>query len=584
MGLSSSQARLLSITARLTDNEYKSQRITNAKMKLSNLGLDAQKDYADSLNSQKLQYTNYNSASKMTRENLTPAIIYDYQPYKNQYSLVNTAGQVLVSRLDAQNYKETNNLVEFLKRYDLINETVITTTVQQPREVREENPEYSQYLLDLADWQSREPERYITTTTPGWTERVHENPYNIYSLALNTKDMDLALQGNTNAFMNVIASWIGAGYHQTSSGEGFYITVNTDETSADYWNWNTAHQDVSETLVENIKFSTPCHESGVNETVDIQYNGQVYNDIRTKDWACDAPYSGLPGTTHVGCDDTSHEYSLHQKLVDFLWYLQENNVYLNGTPYGGDLTNEIYLQEFFHILEFDFDEVTSVVEHPETTTTTDNPEYIIWLSEKPEAVPEYISSVVYDEIEINKTIIDVTDKDKGQWYTNLWYRMNGFDDPAKIETKERINDLDEVTYYHSMDFFAREKETFSKNYAILDSKLVTSKDWLYDALKEGIITMERINNSDSKEFKKLSWESIIYTNATDIVETEDNEKIARAEAKYQAAMETIDIKDKKFQMELKKLDTEHNALLTEYDSIKSAMEANTQRSFKAFQG
>ena len=56
MGLSSSQARLLSITARLTDNEYKSQRIANAKMKLSNLGLDAQKDYADSLNSQKIHY------------------------------------------------------------------------------------------------------------------------------------------------------------------------------------------------------------------------------------------------------------------------------------------------------------------------------------------------------------------------------------------------------------------------------------------------------------------------------------------------------------------------------------------------
>ena len=584
MGLSSSQARLLSITARLTDNEYKSQRITNAKMHLSNLGIEAQQDYAETLNAQKLEYTNYNSASKLTREDLTPAIIYEYQPYKNQYSLVNTAGQVLVSRLDAQNYKETSNLKEFLERYDLIEEKVITTIVKEPYETTVINPDYEQYLIDLADWEAREPEHYLTTTTPAWTERIHEDPYGIYSLALNTKDMDLALQGDTNAFMNVIASWIGAGYHQTSSGESFYITVNTDETSDDYWSWNTAHQDVSETLVENIKFSTPCHESGVNETVDIQYNGDIYQNIGTKDWACDAPYEGLPGPNHVGCDDTSHEYSLHQKLVDFLWYLQEKNVYSNGTPKGGSLTNEVYLKEFFHILEFDFDEVTSTVEHPEETLTTENPEYVKWLSEKPEEVPEYITSVEYEDVEVNKVIIEVNDKDKAQWYTNLWYRMNGYNDPAKIETRELTNDLDEVTYYHSMNFYDREKETFAKNYAILDSKLVTSKDWLYDALKEGIITMECINSNNSSEFKKLNWQSIIYTNATDIVETDDKEKVARAEVKYEEAMETINTKDKQFQMELKRLDTEHNALLTEYDSVKAAMEANTERSFKAFQG
>lgn len=35
MGLSSSQARLLSITARLTSNEYESQQISNAKIRLA---------------------------------------------------------------------------------------------------------------------------------------------------------------------------------------------------------------------------------------------------------------------------------------------------------------------------------------------------------------------------------------------------------------------------------------------------------------------------------------------------------------------------------------------------------------------
>ena len=575
MGLSSSQARLLSITARLTDNEYKSQRITNAKMQLSNLGFDAQKNYSDALQSQKLEYINYNNAS--TREDLTPAIVYQYQPYKNQYALTNTANQILVSRTDAINFEETNNLAEFLDRYDLLEEKVIRTK-KQPREVTEANPNYAQYLIDLENWRNREPDQYIMTTIPAWTERVHDSDW--YNIALNTKDMAEALAGNTNAFVNVLASWLGPGYHETSKGDGFYITLNTDETTSDYWNWNTAHDDLSEILTENLKFIEPCNDNDHYENVDINYNGEIYRDIRTKSWSCDSSF--WENVTSAGCDDTSKEYSVHQKIVDFLWYVaQEQAGYSDGEVNGGSLSSEIFLQEFFHILEFDLDNVTTV-EHPEETTLTENPDYIKWLSEKPVEEPEFITYTVYDDIDVNTTVVN--DKEKAQWYTNLWYRMNGNDDPAKIHIKEYTNELDEVSYYNALDFYAREKNTSAKNYVILDSKLVQSKEWLYDALKEGIITMERINYSNSSKTKELGWESIIYTNATDITETDDEEKVARAEVEYESVMETIDTKDKKFQMELKQLDAEHHALLTEYESVRAAMEKNVDRSFKAFQG
>ena len=41
-------------------------------------------------------------------------------------------------------------------------------------------------------------------------------------------------------------------------------------------------------------------------------------------------------------------------------------------------------------------------------------------------------------------------------------------------------------------------------------------------------------------------------------------------------------KDKKYEQDLKKLDTEHTALQTEYDSIKEVLSKNVERSFKAF--
>lgn len=59
MGLSSSQGRLLSITARLTSNEYESQQISNAKMRLATQSQAASDDYINALNSQQVLYTTY---------------------------------------------------------------------------------------------------------------------------------------------------------------------------------------------------------------------------------------------------------------------------------------------------------------------------------------------------------------------------------------------------------------------------------------------------------------------------------------------------------------------------------------------
>ena len=61
MGLASGQARLLSITARLTDNEYRSQRLTNARLNLSSISEEARVDYQEALNSNKFVYVAYNS-------------------------------------------------------------------------------------------------------------------------------------------------------------------------------------------------------------------------------------------------------------------------------------------------------------------------------------------------------------------------------------------------------------------------------------------------------------------------------------------------------------------------------------------
>ena len=63
MGMSASQARLLSITARMNDVEYKSQQIANTKIRLSDESEQVANAYTKALNKQKFTYTDYSSGS-----------------------------------------------------------------------------------------------------------------------------------------------------------------------------------------------------------------------------------------------------------------------------------------------------------------------------------------------------------------------------------------------------------------------------------------------------------------------------------------------------------------------------------------
>ena len=71
MGMSASQARLLSITARLTNNEFRAQTITNSKLRLASESEEASRDYMDVLRSKQLMFMNYD-------ENLINVMIGQY--------------------------------------------------------------------------------------------------------------------------------------------------------------------------------------------------------------------------------------------------------------------------------------------------------------------------------------------------------------------------------------------------------------------------------------------------------------------------------------------------------------------------
>ena len=106
---------------------------------------------------------------------------------------------------------------------------------------------------------------------------------------------------------------------------------------------------------------------------------------------------------------------------------------------------------------------------------------------------------------------------------------------------------------------------------------------LNQMLQSGRITVDVVNinkkgvlSTDTTSVAADS--SLAYTNTSTI----DKKALAVAEAEYEHAMKKIDKKDKQYDMELNKLETERSALTTEYESVKKVIDDNIKRTFGIF--
>ena len=180
-------------------------------------------------------------------------------------------------------------------------------------------------------------------------------------------------------------------------------------------------------------------------------------------------------------------------------------------------------------------------------------------------------------------VYKVTDETKAQWYTNLWYAMDGQTTSDEIEATYDSNaDFAHFTVENAVKkttYKKQENENFGQHYVIMEDSLASDSNWLQFALTNGTITLSQAklqNNGD------IVWEGIEFSSTSDISEVSNDEKIALAEAEYEKTIKEIQIEDKKLDQQVRKLDTEHSALEKELESIKGVMSKNVERSFAAF--
>ena len=194
-------------------------------------------------------------------------------------------------------------------------------------------------------------------------------------------------------------------------------------------------------------------------------------------------------------------------------------------------------------------------------------DYQPWLEREPEK-PDI-------DYYIEKEIRGIERKDEGQWYINLWHRMNGASDVKAGTTDE-----------NGQIISGGKTEKGLPSYKVLEDGLMNSAEWLQTALANGQVSLERVEFVDQTEvgtgLADCKWNSIIWTNAIDITEEQNEVAITKAEIEYKQALNDIEAKDKQYDNQLKRLDTEHSALQTEYDSIKELIGKNVERTLKMY--
>ena len=580
MGMSATQARLLTITGRLTDNEMRSQTITNAKLRLAQKSSDASQVYMDALSSEKLVFKSYDDNGAGSSFNLTPALLYSYEPLKNQYSIQNASGQNLVSATDANNFETSNTLSQFLDKYGLAKDTTDADKYQA---------DMTQYKKDLDVYEKAKAEYdekmnvYLEEYQKWLEEKDKPDLYGQFTAIVGTSTEPQscyrsALYGVSGAgcYVHVLAHLIdykgGSAVSQeeytASNGKTCKFSPGDVDGSAIYGSkLSDKFAPLSEEISKEDKYcdgDDNCYRPGETQKDDRYDAFEVKENIIKE--ALDAGKE--PSDLEILKSDYVYDIenkclklnekgepqlkTIKQKAIDLL-YILKNNLITSDTVMKETLVN---------FTDGDMKNINGPEpEKPELDATK----------------PEMPKAPTYD--------FAVLDKDKAQWYINLWYMMNGSTSANKL--KDEVNTNGETIYTTEDNL----KSTNTQNYKVIDDQLLTSSDWLTFALKNGVVTLSQASYfnpaTDSGKVPEMSaegyyWNSTVYSSTTDIVSVEDEVAIAKAEVKYKNTTTEIENQDKKYDQDLKKLDTEHSALQTEYESLKSVIDKNVERSFKAF--
>lgn len=676
MGMAAGQARLLSITSRMSDNELRAQLINNSKMRLATESSKVSEAYVAALNDTQMMFTNYGPDNTSSYQELTFNSLTAYNPYNNQYALSNASGQLLVSETDAKNYVNANgSLDNFLASYGLSQGTtyfdeLAKTQVAEdgtvvgigytPEELKamyfgtNGNPGYLALLTSDSYYKYQKYSETLNSTYQTMMDQAwgDDDTDGIRGIMFGGTDGSHLINGssfndfmkdtenNNNSANNYTANYYAPKINQFIS----YLDSSTGVliNGAD----NELYTSVKEILTSALekfnldKTGTYNESTGVqvNETPEYILNGNQatlkvngfdmvitkkdnngtisYTIDSLKDTFNGEDASSNPGlkysvsgsqlnfsifeTTESGGTESATTDKGYEMSLDLSLLFDENSANdinaCKSTYYKSEI--EAYLEAQFNLAKKNW---------VETLKYNINPAAFPGIKQTAEFLEsgKIFAAFLFGEDSLAENGGPI----KPENYINL-LDLDGIYKLMELYPSLQISDdfknvLDLITLENMMDLYGEPKVTWidstdtngsgdaekkaqwytnlfermgngtKNNFKVLSNGLASSPEWIKFALENGLVTMEQVDTTNE-------WNTVMYSNVSDITEKTNDTNVTIAEAEYQKAMNKIETKDKQYDLELKNIDTEHNSLQTEYDSIKSAIDKNIERTFKLY--
>ena len=239
--------------------------------------------------------------------------------------------------------------------------------------------------------------------------------------------------------------------------------------------------------------------------------------------------------------------------------------YYGFTAEAGPTTLSAYMTECEQIVydEFKSSDSMLVEKYTAILSTEDYEEQKVALNEFRDYLYNNYSRDIFNQVNINKNgtqgLEDVKTnpdlawedvKSKFDYYVGLWEAIDSAGGCVEVETQ----------YASGED----------------------GNEWLQNVVEAGLVgLLELKKNGNERVWEETSVATSSNNNYLQEVEADDA-AIKKAEAKYNHELDIINNKDKKFDNELSKLETERNAITKEMDSIGKVRDENVDRTFGIF--
>ena len=568
MGLSASQARLLTITARKSDCEYQSMRYSHQKLSLSRNMTDISNEYQNALDATKLVYDFYGTGDKTNPLSynlmMTPSELNGYLPLM----LSDNSGKIILNAKYAAAAKAAGIPQEGLgclpssaTRDAFIQGMAASGLISQDAAELYMGIQYSQTIgngsTDLA-----------TVTTEKMTLKELLDKYSSGELC------DVTEYGWSSDSM--LSTFKVDPVNQSDTHANFVDLVNGTETVADKDNIKSATFSIVDILEGDYSI---CVGSGLGVVDDDRNRGGILRVFETLDiweWMFEefANMLNVTGDSKIQ-SAIAYAESMTASLVDAGQGFYQTNgkthdpANNNWSGVRGSMTG---------------------VKKDRGKGVYDNSDYI--------GVTEFVNTKgVIKELRRDGASVNLTNIAKA-YLTYFAQAMEGFDNTkySVSETTDNRRVKDSVLIDINDDQFL---------FDVAVSEGVNTDQSLnsgfYDAIFNQICMYgwrENINIDDSDYMQEMLktgklllntcsddgyYYATNYATNTYIREISDEDMVAKAEAKYNTEKQKIENKEQILDLKMKNLDTEISSLTTEYDTIKSVISKNIEKSFKRYE-